>query len=150
KYGVLLSDKIALKLFNTTHNIIGKPVSWDRGEFNSSYVISGVFKSPPENSSDQFDLLFNYKIYASKEAKDIAFWGSNGHYTYLLLKEGTDIEAFNKKIKDFTQQKIKQFYPGDEYLLKWEGNIFAQKYSDKYLHGNYVNGVPTGGRIEYV
>jgi ABC-type antimicrobial peptide transport system permease subunit len=150
QYGVLLSDKMALKLFNTTQNITGKTIEWNRGEFSGSYIVSGVFKSPLSNATDQFDLLFNYKMYQSKEAEDLSNWGSNNQYTYLLLKKGTDINAFNKKIKDFTKEKIKQFYPGDKYLLQWEGDIFAQKYSDRYLHGNYVSGKISGGRIEYV
>jgi putative ABC transport system permease protein len=150
KYGVLLSDKMALKLFNTTHNIIGKTIAWDEGEFTGSYMVSGLFQSQPSNATDQFDLFLNYKMYQSKEAEDLANWGSNNQYTYLLLKKGTDADAFNKKIKDFTKEKIKQFYPGDKYLLKWEGDIFIQKYSDRYLHGNFVNGKISGGRIEYV
>ena len=150
KYGVLLSDKVALKLFNTTKNIVGKTFSWQRGEFVGSYIISGVFKSPPANATDQYDLLFNYDMYLSKEAEDIANWGSNGHFTYVLLKNGTGADAFNEKIKDFTKRKIKQFYPDDKGLLSWEGNIFIQKYSDRYLHGNYINGAVSGGRIEYV
>jgi putative ABC transport system permease protein len=150
KYGVLISDKMAEKLFNTTHNIVGKTIQWSKGEFVGPQVVSGIFKSPPANATDQFDLLFNYKMYQSKEAEDIANWGSNGHFTYLLLKKGTDVDAFNKKIKDFTRQKIKQYYPDDKGLLSWEGNIFVQKYSDRYLHGNYVNGAQSGGRIEYV
>ena len=79
---------MALKLFNTTHNIVGKTVEWNRGEFTGSYIVSGVFQSPPLNATDQFDLLFNYKMYESKEADDLAFWGSNNVYTYLLLKKG--------------------------------------------------------------
>jgi len=150
KYGVLLSDKMALKLFNTTHNIIGKSIAWDKKEFTGSYIVSGVFQSQPSNATESFDLFFNYKIYQTIEAEDLANWGSNNQNTYLLLKKGTDADAFNKKIKDFTKNKIKQFYPGDKYLLQWEGDIFIQKYSDRYLHGNYVNGKISGGRIEYV
>jgi putative ABC transport system permease protein len=150
KYGVLLSDKTALKLFNTTKNLIGKTVSWSRGAFNGSYIIAGVFQSPPANATDQFDLLFNYEVYAEKEAEDIAFWGSNGHFTYVLLKPGTDVNAFNKKIKDFTKDQIKRAYPNAKELLSYEGNIFLQKYSDRYLYGNYENGAVSGGRIEYV
>ncbi len=149
-YGVLLSDKMALKLFNTTHNLVGKTITWDKGEFTGSYVVSGVFQSPPSNATDQFDLFFNYNMYLTKESKYMVDWGSNNQDTYVLLKKGTDVDLFNKKIKDFTKDKIKQFYPGDKYLLQWEGDIFAQKYSDRYLHGNYVNGKISGGRIEYV
>ena len=150
KYGVLLSDKMALKLFGTTQNLTGKTFEWNAGEFTGSYIVSGVFQSLPSNATDRFDLLFNYKMYQSKESEDLANWGSNNQYTYLLLKKGTDIDAFNKKIKDFTKEKIKQFYPNDKGLLHWEGDIFAQKYSERYLHNNYVNGKIAGGRIEYV
>jgi putative ABC transport system permease protein len=150
KYGVLLSDQMALKLFNTTQNITGKTIAWNRGEFTGSYVVSGVFQSPPLNATDQFDLLFNYKMYQSKESEDLAFWGSNSEYTYLLLKKGTDVNAFNNKIKDFTKEQIKRTYPDPKFLLSYEGDIFIQKYSDRYLHNNYVNGKVSGGRIEYV
>ena len=34
--------------------------------------------------------------------------------------------------------------------LEWEGIIFLQRYSDKYLYNRYENGVQAGGRIEYV
>jgi putative ABC transport system permease protein len=149
KYGVLLSDKIAMKLFNTTKGLIGKTFSWERGEFTGAYNIAGVFKAPAANATDQFDLLFTYEMYATKEADDIAFWGSNGVMTYLILKKGTDINQFNKKIKDFTKAQIKATGRGDD-LLKYEGDIFVQRYSEKYLHNNYVNGVQAGGKIEYV
>jgi len=150
KYGVLLSDKMALKLFGTTQNLIGKNFEWNAGEFTGAYVVSGVFQSPPANATDQYDLMFNYKMYQSKESEDLANWGSNNQYTYLLLKKGTDVELFNKKIKDYTKEKIKHFYPNDKGMLHWEGDIFVQKYSDRYLHNNYANGKISGGRIEYV
>ena len=149
KYGVLLSDKMALKLFNTTKNLLGKIISWDRGEFTGSYTISGIFKSPPANATDQFDMLFTYEMFAEKEAEDIAFWGSNSTNTYILLKKGTDVMAFNKKIKDFTKEKIKKLYK-DDGLLHWEGDLFLQRFSDRYLYNNFENGVQSGGRIEYV
>jgi hypothetical protein len=150
KYGVLLSDKMALKLFNTTQNITGKTVEWNRGEFSGSYTVSGVFQSLPSNATDQFDLLFNYKMYQSKESEDLAFWGSNNQYTYLLLKEGTNVDIFNKKIKDFTKEKIKQFYPDDKYLLQWEGDISYRNILNDTCTNHYADGKITGGRIEYV
>jgi putative ABC transport system permease protein len=154
KSGVLISNNLALKLFNTTTGIVGKTIEWHGGgEFDGSYKISGVFEAPPQNATKQFDFLFSYEEYATKESTDMAYWGSNGMYTYLLLKNGVDIDKFNKKIKYFTQEKIKEAFKGDsqlKYLLQWEGNLFLQRYSDKYLHNHYDNGVPSGGRIEYV
>src|SRR6266487_827408 len=99
KYGVLLSDKLALKLFNTTENIIGKSVNWDHdGEFNGSYTIAAIFKAPPSSASDQFDILFTYPLYIEKELGtmgDVSYWGSNMAFTYLVLKKGIEANLFN-------------------------------------------------------
>jgi putative ABC transport system permease protein len=148
KYGVLISDKLALKLFNTTKSLTGKTFNWARGQFNGAYSIAGVFKAPPANATDQFDLLFTYALYATKEAEDIAFWGSNGVMTYLLLKKGTNISQFNKKIKDFTKAQI--LASNKNSILQYEGDIFVQRYSERYLHKRYENGKLAGGKIEYV
>ena len=66
---ILLSDKIALKLFNTT-NVVGKTIKWDYTgddiDFSNVYKIAGVFKSLPSNATDQFDVLFSFDLYAQK------------------------------------------------------------------------------------
>ncbi|MFD0751975.1 ABC transporter permease [Mucilaginibacter calamicampi] len=149
--GILLSDKLALKLFNTTSGLVGKTLTWDHGDqYNGTYTINGVFQSPPANATDQFDVLFSYDLYASKEAGrsgDISNWGSSSVYTYVVLKDGADIAAFNSKVKDYTKLKMKGLSEG---IIKWEGNIFLQRYSDRHLYNQFENGVLTGGKIEYV
>ncbi len=149
KYGIILSDQLALKIFNTTSGLIGKTMFWNRGEFTGSYKVAGVFKAPPANATEQFDLLFTYEVYDSKEGEDLSFWGSNGVYTFITLKPGTDVGQFSKKIKDFTKDKIRSLYK-DDGLLKWEGDVMIQRFSDRYLYNRYDNGVQAGGRIEYV
>ena len=150
--GVLVSDKLALKLFNTTTGLIGKTIDWEQGEWTGPYQIAGVFASPPANASKQFDLLFTYDLYWTRETGNLTDWGSNGESTFLLLKPGTDIDRLNKKIKFYTQDKIRSLYKGDQqkYLLHWEGTLLAQRFSDRYLYNQYVNGMPSGGRIAYV
>ncbi|MEO8112649.1 MAG: ABC transporter permease, partial [Ginsengibacter sp.] len=152
---IVLSDKTALKLFNT-RDVIGKTIKWDFKDddvdFSNVYKIAGVFKSPPSNSSDQFDVIFPFELYAAKNAGgmgDVTFWGSNMVSTYVLLRPGSNIDAFNNKIKDFTRSKIKSLYKGND-MVNYEGELFTQRYSDRYLYNNFVNGVQSGGRIEYV
>lgn len=154
--GVLLSDRLAERLFHSTTGIVGKTISYTdgdkAGEFTGLYKVTGVYHSPPSNASLQFDLLFTYDLYWTREADNLNDWGSNGESTYLLLKPGTDIGDFEKKVRFFTQDKIRSLYKNDQqkYLLQWEGELYAQRFSDRYLHGRYVNGLPAGGRIEYV
>ena len=150
KSGVLLSDKLALKLFNTTKGIIGKTIQWEgNSEFNNVYKVAGVFEAPLSNATDQFDFLFPMDVFLTKEAEDVAFWGSNGMNTYVLLKKGINPVQFNKKIKDFTKEKIKKLYK-DKEMVKWEGDLFMQRYSERYLYNRFENGVQSGGRIEYI
>lgn len=153
KYGVLLSDNLAKKLFNTTSNLIGKTITWSPGgEFKGPYTIRGIFEAPPSNATQHFDLVLNYSLYVEKEINtmgDISNWGSNMVNTYLVFKKGTDIEKFKSKFKDFTKAKIKSLVNSQD-LLKWEGDLLLQKYSDRYLYNKYENGKIAGGRIEYV
>lgn len=153
--GVFLSDRLALKLFNTTA-VTGKTVEWDYKDieinYSGSYSIAGVYKSPPSSATSQFDMLVPFDLYAAKNVGgmgDITFWGSNMAFTYVALKKGADPVAFNNKIKDFSIAKIKALYPGKD-LEKYEGSLFARRYSDGYLYNNYVNGEQSGGRIDYV
>jgi len=151
---VLLSDQTALKFFNST-DVVGKSVEWhfnDDVDFSGVYKIAGVFKASPVNATDHFDVLFPFELYAKKNAGgfgDVTFWGSNMVSTYVLLKPGTNAAVFNRKIKDFSKAKIQSLYKDGDFA-KYEGELFIQKYSDRYLYNNFVNGVQSGGRIEYV
>lgn len=140
KRAVVVSAELALKLFGSTENIIGKVVEWEQGDFSGPYVISGIFQKPPANSSEQFDLLFNYETYFDKEASGLKDWQSNYIRTYLLLKEETNLAGFQTKLKDFIKTKNKES----------TATLFLQRYSDRYLYNIFENGIPAGGRIAYV
>ena len=149
--GVVISDKTALALFNTTNNLIGKTIEWrSEEEISGLYKITGVFKSPPANSSGQFDVIFSFQHYYNTFLFKYGMnrWNSNNPSTFIVLREGVDINTFNEKIKDYSRRKMLAAEgPGN---LKWEGAMFLQKYSDRYLFNQYDNGKIAGGRIAYV
>ena len=153
KSAVLLSRQLALKLYHTTDNIIGRRVEWDRpGEFSGntsgSYWVSGIFEGPPPGASAQFDMVFSYTRYFEMNKRNLDNWGSSNPSTYLILKTGTDPVAFNNKLRDFMREKLKA--ANGEQDLKYIGTLLAQRYSDRYLYSRYENGMVAGGRIEYV
>ena len=137
--GAVISDKLARRLFNTTKGVVGKRIEWGTGGYKGPYTIAGIFEAPPANATDQFELLLPFAIYEKKEAEDVANWGSNGVETFLLLKQGTNVPQFSAKIKGYASSR-----------QKWEGDMFLQKFSDRYLHNRYEDGKAVGGRIEYV
>jgi ABC-type antimicrobial peptide transport system permease subunit len=142
KYGIVISDELAEKLFPDTKNIIGKTIQWEYEDYSGSYHIAGVFEKPPRNTTENFDILFPYELYfqINRERSNLENWGNSNPRTYVVLKEGADVETFNKKIADFIGTKHKGS----------NSTLFLRKYSDKYLYGRYENGKLVGGRIDYV
>lgn len=139
QHNILLSDELARKLFHSTDNVIGKTIEWNQKDFSGAYVITGVFQKPPANATAQFDIVFNYDLFLQKNQK-LLDWGNNDPDTYVLLKKGTDVAAFDRKIAGLVKARND----------KSSQSLFLQRYSDRYLHNHYDNGVPSGGRIEYV
>ncbi len=129
---------MAKKLFQTT-DAMGKTVEWIHDEYGGTYTVSGVFKTLPKNSTAQFDAIFNMEIFLA-ENDDLTEWNNSDLMTYAVLKSGVSLTSFNTKIKIFLQTKDKNV---PETLL-------AQVYSERYLYGNYENGVVSGGRIQYL
>ncbi|MBX3238542.1 MAG: ABC transporter permease [Chitinophagaceae bacterium] len=139
KYAVLISDELARKLFNTTENSIGKSIEWNKEALSGTYLVSGIFKKPPLNSTTQFDLVFSFELYTEKKPQ-VNEWSNGGVATYVILRKGVDLSQFNEKIGAFLEKKN-----GNP-----DWSLFARLYSDQYLYGNYENGEQSGGRIEYV
>ena len=142
KDAIVISEELAKKLFNTTENVIGKTISWQLLNYKEQAVISGIFKGVPENSTMQFQFVLTYDAWKdiSKKVGRTINWDNHGPCTYVTLKEGTNINDFNKKIAGYLKSKNKNS----------NTTLFARHYSDGYLFNKYDNGVQAGGRIEYV
>jgi putative ABC transport system permease protein len=137
KYSIVLSDKMAKKLFSTTKNIIGKTVQWENDP--KLFKVSGIFEEPSSSSSLKFDALFTYQLFFENDP-DTQDWANGNPYTFLLLKKGTDAKQFENKLTDFLHAKY------NNSPLK----LSLRKFSDRYLYDKYENGIQSGGRIGYV
>lgn len=134
---VVISEGLAEKLFPGMQ-AIGKSVEWVHNVYGGVYKVTGVFATLPPNSTIQFDAAFSYGLFLDKHDK-YENWGNQDPYTYLTLKPNVSIDQFNAQIGHF----LKVRYDLDQ-------TLFAQFFSERYLHGHYENGVPAGGRIIYV
>lgn len=145
KKSVVISENMAMQLFNTSENIIGKTIEWNNKKFNKSlggiFTISGVFKTLPSNSTEQFDLIFNFDYFFDKFKNNLNDWRNSNPMTYVLLEPECNISTLNEKIKNFLSTK-------HHHLNR--NTLSLEPYSRKYLYSKYENGVQIGGRIEYV
>ncbi|MEX2233805.1 MAG: ABC transporter permease [Cyclobacteriaceae bacterium] len=139
KNSIVLSEEMAMALFNTTENVVGKMIEWQAHSMSQQVMITGIFKDVPRQSSVQFDFVTSFEMYKELLGNDL-HWGNHNAITYLQLKETTKLAQFNAKIENF----IKKRDPGS--IL----TIFVRPYSDNYLYGKYENGMVVGGRITYV
>src|SRR5579863_1039235 len=135
-YSIVLTEKLARKLFGTT-DVVGKTIRIDSTD---NFTVTGVLKDLPSNTEFDFEYLLPW-TYLKKLGWNNDNWVSNNTYTWLLLKPHTDPTAFNAKIRDFTRTNTGQYnlwvhfvYP----LSKW------------HLYSSFDDGVPAGGRIDTV
>ena len=139
KKAVMISDEMATKIFGRQTAAINQTIEWDYGDLSGKFIIKGIFQKPPENSTAQFDLVFSYNKFLETfpNTKD---WRNSNPLTYVVLKKGSDVTQFNQKISSLVKSHVKET----------KSTLFVQRYSEKYLHGRYVNGQIAGGRIDYV
>jgi predicted permease len=136
-HSLVITEKTAKKFFGNTKNVVGKTV---RFENKQDYVITGVLKDIPANSSLQFEWVAPFQIWyqVSPWAHE---WGNGSLSTYVELKPGTDAESINKQLYNYIQKRAPASI----------SHPFLFGMNDWHLYDKFENGKQTGGgQIEYV
>src|SRR6476620_2519296 len=127
---IVISDELAKKLFGTTENIIGKPIDF---QHDTTFFVSGIFEKTPSHSTQQFDFVLSFDYYFSVQSW-VKTWGNTGPHNFVLLKKGTDIKAFNKKIAGVIAASY------DDTTR----SLFVAEFSDNYLLNSFDHGSQVG------
>ena len=133
KMNIVISDELAMKLFNTTQNLIGRKIIFQQDQI---FFVSGVFEKIPVRSSEQFDFLLSFEYYKQIQPW-VNTWGNTGPHNFVVLKKGSDVDAFNKRIAGLIRRSS-----GDT-----ARSPFAMRFSDNYLQNSFDHGNRIGGRI---
>jgi predicted permease len=136
KSAIVISEALAMKLFNRTTELIGKTIQL---EHDRQFHISGVFADLPDQTTEKFDFVLSFE-YLKEISPWVTKWNNTGPHNYVLLNEGTDVDAFNRQIAPIISR----------HAGRTKREVFAYRYSASYLYGQFVNGKPSGGRIQYV
>ena len=137
---IAISRKMAVDFFGSPAAAIGKPV---RYENRKDFKVMAVFGDLPENNSDKYDYLVNWKAFLDDNswAKE---WGNNGPSTYILLRKDANPSLLVGKLTHFLDNYNK------EQSKSFRIQLGMQRMPDVYLHSTFKNGIIVGGRIEYV
>ncbi|HEY6977239.1 MAG TPA: ABC transporter permease [Chitinophagaceae bacterium] len=138
---IAISKKMAEDFFGSPAEAIGKTIRYQN---QKDFKITAVFDNVPQNSTAQFDYMLSWQSFLENNswAKE---WSNNGPLCYIMLRKGTDPNAFQSKIVRFLDKYNKEQTPNDYIRLGIE------RYGEIYLHSNFdKNGNISGGRIQYV
>jgi putative ABC transport system permease protein len=136
---IAISHKMANLFYGSPTNAMGKTIRYDNQE---DLLITGVFEDVTTRSTLQFDYVRNWEDFTKPNAWTQS-WGSADPKTFVQLQAGTDVKQVSAQLKEFIYR----------YQIKNDDNfttLALQPFGEKYLHGIFKNGVPDGGRIEYV
>ena len=136
--GIVLTEALVAKLFGADaapQAVMGKSVRFN----DHTARVTGVAEDLPNTSSMEFEWLMPAaEFYARNEW--VASWENNAMSLFVTLREDADIDLLNQKMSDVLVERGNVEY----------STAFVQRFSDRYLHGTYENGVQAGGGITAV
>lgn len=134
---VVLTQEFAMKYFGT-QDPMGKKLSFEADTI--LYTVTGVVQNVPDNSHIKFDMLASMSTYPGQANN--TFWLNHNFYTYIVVKDGTDRAALEKKfqnmINTYVGAQIQSFlgYSIDDF--RKSGNDFSyvlESLKDLHLKG---------------
>lgn len=121
---IVLSESVAQRVFNTT-DVVGKSVILSN---QTTYKVTGIIADLPKNS-----FLKNHGIFMAMDGYPDSkgdLWGSMNYFTYVKLKSGTDVDAFDKKVAGMLET----------YMLPWATKIFPGMTRESFsTSGDYID-----------
>ncbi len=98
--GIVITSKIAEKYFGDI-NPVGKQISVTVDNKRTDFLISGVMKDPPLNSSLYVSILIPLSRYKDMTGNDPAEWKNWSHTTFIMVKKGFQIAGIENQIQKF-------------------------------------------------
>lgn len=136
---VVISQRLAEKYFgkNWKTEALSQALRIDERQ---EFTVTGVFANPGPQSSLQFDFILPAQEYISRNDW-VMSWFNGGFSIFFTLQPQADISAVQARLEQ--EINLNTDNAADERLM-------ALKATDTYLHSNFRNGQPSGGRIVYV
>ncbi|HEX5027117.1 MAG TPA: ABC transporter permease [Agriterribacter sp.] len=132
---IVISQTLAEKLFGTAGQAFKQTIYFD--DVNPS-TITGIIKDIPANSHLRFSAV------RPLPADFAGGWQNFYVYTYLLLKQGVDYKALQKKLPQFAAQNIQKIMRVNDYTME------LQPLTSIHLHSDLGYELSANGSIKRV
>ncbi len=124
----VLSNTLAEQLFGNS-NPIGQLIQLNGQE---NWIVSGVVKQAPQNSSIQFDVLLSFETLYNNPGLHMDWNGGNQYPTYVKLSKSFNEETFRKKLPDFLYEKINKQLENSGFTV----DLLLEPLHDIHLHSS--------------
>ena len=115
-FNIVISKTLAKKYFGNAP-AVGKTLK----SVYDTYNVTGVIEDVPQNSHIRYDMLISISSVIRNFQQGPQNWGNFNYFTYIVLKPGTNAQAFNKKLGDvykkYCEELFKQFNISMQYDL---------------------------------
>ncbi|RDC65545.1 ABC transporter permease [Adhaeribacter pallidiroseus] len=133
---IVISQSFAQKHFGNVPQALGKVIQIGDAD---KFVVSGVFRDVPKNSSLQFEYVLPFEVLFQNNHW-LRDWGASSIQTFVLLHDNAGANAVSSKIENFVKKQAKASI----------STLMLQPLKQFYLYNKFENGQPAGGRIVYV
>lgn len=136
---IVLTKSTAERYFGDAGSASGKVLKVDGKDF----TVSGVMQDFPSNSHMEFDFIASFKSH--RHGKDPE-WSPSNYYTYVKIKSGTDVAAFEDKV-----EQIKEKYLGKDLAeYGYKTAFHLQPISQIHLGDQSLSSIKPGTDIRYL
>ncbi len=105
-HNIVLTEYVA-KAFFGKENPVGKTLEFKLYNQTQNFVVGGVAKDFPDNSSLGFGILMRFENYLNYQ-QNLDKWDVGNHVTYVKLNPGTNPALFEKRLIPFAKNHFKQ------------------------------------------
>jgi putative ABC transport system permease protein len=132
-YSIVLTESTARKYFGE-EDPLGKSLKGSESAGRSNpgdYTVTGVIEDIPLNSHFRFNVLLSLNTFRKSLPEIFPEWGYVDFYTYFLVNEQFDEEAFKRKIPALLKRNIKQ--PDSRYSIQIEAlkDVYLRSAADR-------------------
>ena len=149
-HSIVLSEKFATKYFGRT-DILGKTLDLKIGSKFEAFVVTGVAKDSPQNSSIKLQMVLPMKY--AQTLDDDKHWMNFFLNTFVVLKPGTDAKALETRMANVYEKEaaveIKEMV--EKYDSKDKTVYHLQPLANMHLSTDYAigNGLTGGSNPMY-
>ena len=131
-YSIILTESTAKKYFGN-EDPLGKVLDGIGGRAaDGAYTVTAVVEDIPQNSHFKFDILMSMSSFKQTRPEIFDWWGYVDFYTYLLVSDNFNQDAFQAKVPAFLDKHI-----GSEQLEEFPYYFSLEAMNAIYLHSSF-------------